>query len=307
MNDIKDFKKFKKEQAKVFKEEAENYTSNNQKAKPAMVEDPRFFNIKQDDTGEGKVTIRFLPATNRKVGSFVKILKHNTNRNGKYINVICPKTFDKKADCPICSYKNSIWGENEKLARTFLASPLYFTNILIVQDKVNPENEGKVFLIRFGNQIFKHIEECMKEEVDYLDFDNGRNFIFKIQKDKEGRNDYTLSRFSDAQTAICNGDEEEQLNVFKSIYDLEEFYDNSKVLPVEELQKKLDFFLEASANKPKTAEEKVKEKLEKADKNPTKPAADDDNDNLPFEKSNEKSSPKDEDDDIDYDKLLADD
>ena len=42
----------------------------------------------------------------------------------------------------------------------------YYANIYVVQDKANPENEGKVFLYKFGKKIFDKIMEAMQPEYE---------------------------------------------------------------------------------------------------------------------------------------------
>ena len=38
----------------------------------------------------------------------------------------------------------------------------YYANILVVSDPKHPENEGKVFLYKFGKKIFDKITEAMQ-------------------------------------------------------------------------------------------------------------------------------------------------
>ena len=50
--------------------------------------------------------------------------------------------------------KRSLENEKEKLS--------YYANILVVSDPKHPENEGKVFLYKFGKKIFDKITETMQ-------------------------------------------------------------------------------------------------------------------------------------------------
>ena len=42
----------------------------------------------------------------------------------------------------------------------------YYSNIYVVSDPKHPENEGKVFLFKFGKKIFDKITEAMQPAFD---------------------------------------------------------------------------------------------------------------------------------------------
>ena len=59
---------------------------------------------------------------------------------------------------------------------------------MLVKDKANPQNEGKVFLYKFGKKIFDKIMEAMQPEfedetpINPFDFWQGANFKLKLKK-----------------------------------------------------------------------------------------------------------------------------
>ena len=76
----------------------------------------------------------------------------------------------------------------------------YYANIYVVKDPSNPQNEGGVFLYKFGKKIFDKIMESMQPEfedespINPFDFWQGANFKLKIVK-KDGYWNYDKSEF----------------------------------------------------------------------------------------------------------------
>ena len=51
---------------------------------------------------------------------------------------------------------------DKEIARKRKRKLSYYSNIFIVSDPKHPENEGKVFLFKFGKKIFDKITEAMQ-------------------------------------------------------------------------------------------------------------------------------------------------
>ena len=87
----------------------------------------------------------------------------------------------------------------------------YISNIYVVKDPANPENEGKVFLYKFGKKIFDKLTNTMQPEfedeeaIDPFDFWQGANFKLKA-KNVAGYRNYDSSEFA-AVTPLLDDDD----------------------------------------------------------------------------------------------------
>lgn len=141
--------------------------------------------LKEDGTYDA--IIRFLPAPDMDL-PYALVYKHGyqSTETGKWVVENCPKSIDKK--CPICESASKLWnaGDEEAARRRFKKFSAY-SNILVVRDPQNPENEGKVFVFRYGKKMFEQIKNKMvppstlDEPLMVFDYDEGANFKLKIR------------------------------------------------------------------------------------------------------------------------------
>ena len=116
----------------------------------------------------------------------------------------------------------------------------------MVSDAKHPENEGKVFLFRYGKKIFDKIMASMQPEfedespVNPFDFWEGANFKLKIRK-VAGYWNYDSSEF-EAPSAMFDNDNQIE-EVWKQQYALAEFTAASNFKSYEELKTRLDTVL----------------------------------------------------------------
>ena len=88
----------------------------------------------------------------------------------------------------------------------------YTSNIYVVKDPANPENEGKVFMYSFGKKIFDKLNDLMnptfedEDPVNPFDLWEGANFRLKIRQ-FEGYPNYDKSEF-DAPSPLLDDDVE---------------------------------------------------------------------------------------------------
>ena len=103
----------------------------------------------------------------------------------------------------------------------------YISNILVVSDPANPQNEGKVFLYKYGKKIFDKIMDMMQPEfpgetpVNPFDFWGGADFELKI-RNVAGYRNYDKSDFK-SPTPFLGADETQLESTYNSLYDLNEF------------------------------------------------------------------------------------
>ena len=68
----------------------------------------------------------------------------------------------------MCEYNSTLWNNGtdagKEAARKQKRKLSYYSNVFVVSDPANPENEGKVFLYKYGKKIHDKIMEAMKPE-----------------------------------------------------------------------------------------------------------------------------------------------
>lgn len=279
----------------------------NQPATSERTEDTRFWKPEVDKSGNGQAIIRFLPAPavdGDDALPWVRIFDHGfKGPSGKWYIENSLTTLNQKD--PVSEYNSELWNASSddnspqrKQARLQKRRLSYISNILVISDPKNPENEGKVFLFKFGKKIFDKITQAMNPEfegdkpLNPFDMWAGANFKLRI-RNVEGYRNYDMSQF-DAPTAI-NSDDEKLEKIWKSEHSLKEFVDPKNFKSYEELKKRLNEVLEL-------------DKSPAAARANAKPVEIDD-DEVPFKAAAQRKSVpvSDDDDDLSYFKSLADD
>lgn len=211
-------------------------------------DDDRFWKPVMDKGGTGSAVIRFLPAPAGCDLPWAQVWSHAFQGPGGWLIDNCLTT--NKGQCPICESNRELWNTGDKskqdIVRNRKRKLSYFANIYVVKDPANPQNEGKVFLYKFGKKIFDKIMAAMQPEFDdekpinAFDFWEGANFKLKLRK-VEGYWNYDKSEFSNPSPLLDDDDELEK--VYKNLYDLNEFTDEKNFKSYEELKKRLDYVL----------------------------------------------------------------
>lgn len=88
----------------------------------------------------------------------------NSNATGKYVTALCPTTFGES--CPIDTYylktyRNGTEAEKES-ARILSRKESWTVNVYVISDPENPENEGKVKILRYGKELSKIIQSALE-------------------------------------------------------------------------------------------------------------------------------------------------
>lgn len=170
----------------------------------SFTKDDRFWKPTIDKAGNGKAKFRFLPPHQDEESPFVFYFQHFIRENGKVFGEKCPTTFGFEHRCPACEDIQPYWDGTEaekKIASKRGRKKNFVANIYVIDDEGAPENNGKVFLYRFGVTIYDKITKAMEPDDDdepkinpYDLFDSGANFLLKI-KDKGGFQNYEDSKF----------------------------------------------------------------------------------------------------------------
>ena len=210
--------------------------------------DDRFWRPEQDKSGNGFAIIRFLPPVDGEEVPWVKVYNHAFQGTGGWYIENSLTTLGQKD--PVSEMNNQLWNsglESDKdLARQRKRKLTYIANIYVVSDPANPQNEGKVFLYKFGTKIFEKIQEAMKPEfndeepINPFDFWKGANFRIKIRK-VGGYTNYDKSEF-DSQTVLFDDDSKLE-KIWKSQHALTPFIEPSNFKTYDELKSRLNEIL----------------------------------------------------------------
>ena len=209
-------------------------------------DDDRFWQPEVDKAGNGYAVIRFLPAPEGEDVPFVRIWDHGFKGPGGWFIEKSLTTLGQQ--CPVSEYNSELWNSGTEADKTFVRQNtkrrLYFlSNIYIVKDPANPQNEGQIKLYRYGKKIFDKINEAMnpafedEQAINPFDFWQGADFKLKIRK-VEGYRNYDKSEF-DAQSTLGGLDDDELEGIWNQENSLQEFLDPKHFKSYDELKAKL--------------------------------------------------------------------
>tara|TARA_R100000231_G_scaffold137607_3_gene114256 strand:+ start:165 stop:1067 length:903 start_codon:yes stop_codon:yes gene_type:complete len=208
--------------------------------------DERIWKPTVDKAGNGYAVIRFLPASEGAELPWVRYWDHGFKGPTGLWYIENSLTSIGQPD-PVGELNSRLWNsgiESDKdKARTQKRRLHYVTNILVLQDPSNPQNEGKVFLYQFGKKIFDKIMDVMQPSfadetpVNPFDFWDGADFKLKI-RNVEGYRNYDKSEFSSA-SALYESDESKLETVYNQLHNLSEYTDPKNYKSYDELKAKL--------------------------------------------------------------------
>jgi hypothetical protein len=227
-----------------------------------------FWKPEVDKSGNGYAVIRFLPAPEVDGDDslpWVKIFSHGFQGPGGWLIDNCLTTVNDK--CPVCEHNSTLWNSgieaNKEIARKQKRKLSYISNIYVVEDPKHPENNGKVFLYKFGKIIFDKITGAMNPEfedetpVNPFDLWNGANFKLKIRK-VDGYQNYDKCEF-DRQSALSDDDNQLE-KIWKSEHSLKALVEPSNFKAYDQLKQRLDkvLGLDGGAPAPRTTVEQAR-------------------------------------------------
>lgn len=211
--------------------------------------DERIWKPVMDKSGNGYAVIRFLPAVEGEDMPWAKIWNHAFQGPTGQWYIENSLTTVGQND-PVSEYNTRLWNSgvesDKEIARKQKRKLQYYSNIYVVEDPANPQNEGKVFLFRYGKKIFDKIMEAMQPAfqdetpVNPFDFWEGANFKLKIRK-VDGYWNYDKSEFAAPSALFDNDDDIEAL--WKTQHSLADFTSPSNFKSYDELKARLDAVL----------------------------------------------------------------
>jgi len=222
-------------------------------------EDNRFWQPQVDKAGNGYAVIRFMSEPPNEDLPYVRTFSHGFQGNGGWYIENCPTTIG--GDCPVCKHNNELWNSgieaNKEIVRKQKRRLSYISNIMVIKDPANPENEGKVFLYKYGKKIWDKLNDMMNPEFEDevarspFCFWSGADFKLKIRK-VEGYRNYDKSEF-DSPSELFDGDNEKLEAVYNELHSLSEFVDPSQFKSTADLTARLERALGNAKPTPRAA------------------------------------------------------
>lgn len=127
--------------------------------------------------------VRLVPNVTDPKSTMFHYYHHSWNSlcTGQFVTTLCPSTYGEQ--CPIDQYVlktyNTGTAEEKANIKTISRKENWFVNAYVISDPTNPENEGKVKVIRYGKELAKIINSA-------IDGDDSDEFGVKIFDVAEG-------------------------------------------------------------------------------------------------------------------------
>lgn len=209
--------------------------------------DPRFWQLEKDKLGNGSATIRFLPNIDGDEfnAPWIPVYSFGFQGPGGWYVEESLKTLGQPD--PALEYVNSLWATKDpkqiEIAKSRAQRNRFISNIYVVNDPTHPENNGKVFMFRYGKDIHNKLLGLMKpafediKPINPFDLWDGANFRFRMRK-KDNRANYDDSTFSDA--CPVSDSDEEIVEIMRQRHNIQEFLYPEKFKTYDELKARLD-------------------------------------------------------------------
>jgi hypothetical protein len=243
-------------------------------------DEDKYWKPEVDKAGNGYAIIRFLPAPGGEDLPYVRIFDHGFQGPGGWYIEKSLTTLNQKD--PVSEYNSQLWNSgieaNKDLVRKYKRRLSFTSNIYVVKDPAHPENEGKVFLFKYGKKIWDKIELAMNPEfedeqkINPFDLWEGANFKLKI-RNVEGYRNYDKSEFEGAAPLFASDEDLEA--VWKQEHSLAELVDPKNFKTYDELKTRLNraLGLDGGAAQPRTTAESAKTTTAPWDEEPAAAAA----------------------------------
>jgi len=248
MSSFKDLKKNRMSNLESLSKQVEKLAE-----KPTYGDD-RIWKCERDKSGNGYAVIRFLPASNDEDVPWVQMWSHGFKGPGGWYIENSLTTLGK--DDPVSKANTALWNSgidsDKDIARDRKRKLSYYSNILVLEDSANKENEGKVFLFRYGKKIFEKITGVMNPEfkdetpLNPFDFWEGANFKIKIRQ-VEGYVNYDKSEFAD-QSKLFDGDDEKCEVIWNQQHSLQDLVSADNFKSYQELEARFNTVVGSGSN-----------------------------------------------------------
>jgi hypothetical protein len=205
-------------------------------------------------------TVRLLPFTKSPKDTFYHYYNMGwvSFATGQYVQALSPQTYGERDPIAEERFRASRTGSDEEKekAQAIRRMEKWLVNVYVIDDPTNPDNNGKVKMLRYGKQLHKIITEAIEgedaEEFGPRVFDLGSDGVnFKIKVEQQGDYPtYVSSRFTTAGKIDLSEDDQEK--AYKGVFDL------SQVFPLksyDDLKQMLDEHYFCRADEPEAPAE----------------------------------------------------
>jgi len=207
--------------------------------------DERLWKPSLDKSGNGYAVIRFLPAPESEDIPWAKVYSHAFQGPGGWYIENSLTTIGQKD--PVSEHNRDLWNSGNEADKDTVRKQKrklsYYSNIYVVKDSTNPENEGRVFLFKYGKKIHDKVLAAMQPEfedetpINPFDFWEGADFKLKIRK-LDGYWNYDKSEFDSVAPLLDDDDALEA--IWKKQYSLAEFTAPTSFKSYEDLERRLN-------------------------------------------------------------------
>jgi hypothetical protein len=196
--------------------------------------------------------VRLVPNRNAPKDTIFHHYTHgwNSNATGKYVTAMCPTTFGDT--CPIDAYYLKTYrtgtDSEKESAKVLSRKEGWLVNVYVISDPTNPENEGKVKILRYGRELAKIIESALEGDDSQefgvekvFDVIGGSTLRIKCEnRTEKGRAASKMVTYASSKflgTSALDLDEVDLEKIYDDIHDLKAV--NKQTTPAE-MQRLLD-------------------------------------------------------------------
>ena len=301
------FSSLKKNKASVFSQLQKQL----EKTQQVGTVDERFWKLSTDKAGNGFAVIRFLPACDGEDMPFVKLYSHAFQGPGGWYIENSLTTLGKND--PLGEYNRELWNSGDESLKEQVRKQKrklqYYSNVYIVKDPANPDNEGKVFLFRYGKKIYDKIMEAVngdelegRDGYNPFDFWTGANFKLRAKK-VAGYPNYDSSEFESTGT-LEDLDDAQLESIWKREFALQSIVAPDQFKSFDQLQERLNAVLNLKRQEREVVQEEVAPSNKFATKPPT-PRAPEPVEEVGDHGASQSSMVEEDDDVLDYFQKLA--
>ena len=177
-------------------------------------------------------TVRLLPYGPDPAKTFFHYYNHGWTSfaTGQYVQALSPQTFGERDPIAEERYKVLRTGNQEEKEKMQAVKRLekWLVNVYVIDDPTNPDNNGKVKMLRYGKQLHKIVTEAIEgedaEEFGPRIFDlgsDGASLKIKVE-DQGGYPTYVSSRFTTVGSVDLT--EDEQKDIYDNVFKLDEVF-----------------------------------------------------------------------------------
>ncbi|QIG73857.1 single-stranded DNA-binding protein [Rhizobium phage RHph_N34] len=213
-----------------------------------------YLNLGIDQTRNGYIRVRLLPAPADEDSPMVSYSRFKFKNGSKTYSAYHLKNIGQNDPCQ--QYLSALWADGSEEAKKLYSERKQkrntIVNLIVLEDKVKPDNNGWTGRYRPPAHIKKMIEEALNPTPDkftkevaesFNPFDifgsgGGRDLIIRVT-DKEGQNSYEKSTWAPSSSPLFGGDEAKMEETWKQAKSLYQFIDPSKYKSYDELAKML--------------------------------------------------------------------